>query len=130
MYRSKSADTLTLLAQIRKWMDARTLFVMLLPVIVAACAADAPPPYAHVETMKAGEESSRAGFPPPGIVWRLDERDLKTLSPAPIVEPPPPPRLPPPPRPNDPPLPAPYYGPPYYGPYWHSGPSFYYWRRW
>ena len=63
-----------------------------------------------------------AAFPAPGTVWRLDERDLASLSPAPIAEPPPPPRWPPPPRPNEyPPPPAYYYGPPY-GAYW-------YWRR-
>lgn len=95
--------------------------------LLAACAVDAPPQYGQVVTMKASEAASREGYPPPGTVWRLDERDLKAMSPAPFVEPPPPPRLPPPPRPND---PAPeYYGPPYYAPslYWGSG--FYYWGR-
>ena len=114
-------------------MRCRLLLLMLAPAVLAGCAVDATVPYGEVVTMKADEAASRSGSPPPGTVWRLDDRDLKVLSPAPFVEPPPPPRLPPPPRPNDPP-PA-YYGAPYYAPYYGpsfywGGPGFHYWRRW
>ncbi len=111
-------------------MNARLLFPLALVLALAACTAQGPLDYGDVVTMKANEAASHSGYPPPGTVWRLEERDLQALSPAPFVEPPPPPRLPPPPRPNDPPPPyygTPHYGP-YYGPYW--GPSFHYWRRW
>jgi hypothetical protein len=70
-----------------------------------------PLPYGDVVTVRASEASSLAGSPPPGTVWRLDEADLKALSPAPVVQPPPPPRFPPPPRYYYP--PPGYYGPPY-----------------
>ena len=111
-------------------MIAQRIAVPALSLLLAGCVADAPQ-YGEVVTMKAHEASAASGYPPPGTVWRLEERDLRALSPAPLVEPPPPPRLPPPPRPNAPPPQpyyAPYYGSPYYGPYW--GPSFHYWRRW
>ena len=86
--------------------------------VLTGCATDAAVPYGEVITLKAYEASSLSGYPPSGTVWRLNEADLKALSPAPIVDAPPPPRLPPPPRPND---PSPYYYPPppppwYYGP--------------
>jgi hypothetical protein len=108
-------------------MVPRRLLFIALTFLLAACASD-PPRYGEVVTMKAAEASSVAGSPPPGTVWRLEERDLRALSPAPIVEPPPPPRLPPPPRPNDPPPPV-YYEPHYGGGYF-GGPYFHYWRRW
>jgi hypothetical protein len=95
------------------------LLLAAIAAFVSACAATEPLPYGEVVTMKAGEASSVSGSPPPGTVWRLDEADLKALSPAPVLQPPPPPQLPPPPRPNAPP-PSPYYYPPppppgYYG---------------
>ena len=89
---------------------------------VTACA-ELPPQPGAVVMMKASEPAP-AAFPAPGTVWRLDEAELKSLSPAPVAEPPPPPRWPPPPRPNEyPPPPPAYYYPPSYGTYW-------YWRRW
>jgi hypothetical protein len=108
-------------------MNALRLLPLAVLALLAACVAEGPQ-YGQVVTMKADEGRAASGYPPPGTVWRLEERDLRALSPAPFVEPPPPPRLPPPPRPNDPP-PQPYYGAPYYDPWW-GGPSFYYWRRW
>ncbi|HEX2825503.1 MAG TPA: hypothetical protein VHP37_04100 [Burkholderiales bacterium] len=85
----------------------------LIPLVVAsllgACVAE-PPRYGEVVTMKASEAATLDGSPQPGTVWRLDEADMKALSPAPIVPAPPPPRYPPPPRPNEP--YPPYYGPP------------------
>ena len=77
---------------------------------LCGCAAHAPPPpYGQVMTMKADEAAAMSGYPPPGTVWRLDERDLKALSPSPLVPAPPPPMRPPPP-------PAGWYPPPWYGP--------------
>lgn len=116
-------------------MYART-FLLSFVCTLASCALEAPPIYGDVVTMDSGSAASQSGYPPPGTVWRLDDRELKALSPAPFVEPPPPPRHPPPPRPNDPPpayYSAPYYGPyygPYFGPSWGWGPSFHFWRRW
>lgn len=107
----------------------RLSFTVVTMILLAACATDGPH-YGDVVTLKADDASARSGYPPPGTVWRLEENDLRALSPAPFVEPPPPPKLPPPPRPNDPPPPPAYYGPHYYEPYWHWGPGFYYWRRW
>jgi hypothetical protein len=107
-----------------------------LAVLLAGCAAPSPQ-YGEVVSMRVGDAAQASGFPAPGTVWRLDEADLKVLSPAPAVEPPPPPQLPPPPRPDDPPrsyyYPSPYsYGPylfgsPWYG--WGPGFHFHYWRR-
>jgi hypothetical protein len=101
-------------------MNIPRLLLILVAIVLSGCARDAPLRYGDVVTMKAGEASALSGHPPPGTVWRLDQTDLKALSPAPILEPPPPPRLPPPPRPNDrpapyyyPPPPPPWYGPPY-----------------
>jgi hypothetical protein len=93
--------------------------VIAIAAALNACATTEPLPHGNVVTMKANEASSLSGSPPPGTVWRLEEADLKTLSPAPVMEAPPPPRVPPPPRPNAPPT-APYYYPPppppgYYG---------------
>jgi hypothetical protein len=86
--------------------------------LLCACASE-PARHGEVITMKAGEASAVSGYPAPGTVWRLDEKDLKALSPAPIVPAPPPPRLAPPPRPNEA-YPSGYhYGPPpslYWGP--------------
>ena len=80
---------------------------------LSGCAAQAPPPpYGHVMTMKANEAAAVSGYPPPGTVWRLDESDLKALSPSPIVPAPPPPMRPPPPPAGWYP-PPPWYGPPY-----------------
>jgi len=101
-------------------MRARQSFV-LVAALLAGCATDAPVPYGEVRTLKAGEASTLSGYPPPGTVWRLDDTDLRALSPAPIVPAPPPPRLPPPPRPNDPP---PYYYPPPPPPPWFYAPPF------
>jgi len=81
--------------------------------VLSGCATYEPPHYGEVVTMKAGEASSVSGYPPPGTVWRLDEGDLKALSPAPTLEPPPPPRRPPPPVYYPPPPPPGWYGPPY-----------------
>ena len=96
-------------------MCLRNVLAMLAAGILAACAAE-PPRHGEVVTMKASEAAALSGSPQPGTVWRLDEADLRALSPAPIVPAPPPPRYPPPPRPNE-----PY--PPYYGPptYWAPG---------
>lgn len=113
-------------------MNARTSVTLTLVAALAACAAESPIVYGDVVTMNADTAAAHAGYPPPGTVWRLDERELKALSPAPFVEPPPPPKRPPPRRPTDPPQSyyrAPYYDP-YYGPAWGWGPSFHYWRRW
>ena len=86
--------------------------------MLPACASESPR-VREVVTMKAGDAARVAGYPAPGTVWRLDEGDLKALSPAPLVPAPPPPRLPPPPRPNEAYPPGYYYGPPpsiYWGP--------------
>ena len=87
--------------------------------LLAACAAE-PPRYGEVITLRAGEAPPAADYPGPGTVWRLDERDLTRLSPAPLVPAPPPPQLPPPPRPDD----WSYYGAPYYAPHWNYAPYF------
>ena len=104
-------------------MHALRLIVISLAALLASCAAE-PVRYGEVVTMRAGQAPADSGYPAPGTVWRLDESDLKALSPAPIVPAPPPPNLPPPPRPNAA-YPSPYYGLPLY---W--GPSYYYWRGW
>jgi hypothetical protein len=94
-------------------MNERKVILLVLAAVLAGCATD-PPQYGEVVTMKAGEASGVAGYPPPGTVWRLEEAELKALSPAPIVEPPPPPRRAPPAVYYPPPPPPPgYYGPPY-----------------
>jgi hypothetical protein len=87
------------------------IFPAVLCALLAACAVE-PPRYGEVVTMKASDAARAAGYPEPGTVWRLDESDLKALSPNPIVPAPPPPRLPPPPRPNEAYPPGYYYGPP------------------
>jgi len=71
-------------------------------------------------TMGAAASSDDRGLPPPGTTWRLDERELLALSPAPYVPPPPTP-IPQPPRvvpvvPYAVPYPYYGYGVPYYGP--------------
>jgi hypothetical protein len=99
-------------------MSLRNLSLLSAAALLAACASE-PPRYGEVVTMKAGEAARAVGYPAPGTVWRLDDGDLKALSPAPIVPAPPPPRLPPPPRPNEAYPPGYYYGPPpsiYWGP--------------
>lgn len=89
------------------------LFIPIALTLLAACASD-PPRYGEVVTMRAGEAPRESAYPAPGTVWRLDENDLKTLSPAPLVPAPPPPRRPPPPRSGAfHPPPPPYYGLPY-----------------
>lgn len=88
-------------------MRAFRLCVSFAIVQLAACAS-APPRYGEVVTMRAGEAPHEA-YPAPGTVWRLDENDLKALSPAPLVPAPPPPRRPPP-R-----YPGAFHPPPYYG---------------
>ena len=92
-----------------------------LVAMLAACATQPIPRSSDVVVMKATDAPS-AAFPTQGTVWRLDEKDLRTLSPAPIAEPPPPPRRPPPRAAEYPPPPV-YYYPPAYGTHWH-------WRRW
>ena len=87
--------------------------VLVLLTLLGACATE-PLRYGEVITLKAGE--APPPHPAPGTVLRLDEADLKTLSPAPIVPAPPPPRIVPP-RPNASyPPPPPGYGlpPPWY----------------
>ena len=90
--------------------SCRTLMLSV-AALLAACASDAPR-YGEVVTMKASDAVRASGHPQPGTVWRLDEADLKALSPAPIVPAPPPPRLPPPRRPNAAHPPGYYYAPP------------------
>lgn len=106
-------------------MTALNRYACVLAIALAGCATD-PPQYGDVVTMKAGEASSASGYPPRGTVWRLDESDLKALSPAPIVEPPPPPprRRPPPAAYYPPPPPPVFFGPPHWGPW-----PYWYWRR-
>jgi len=87
--------------------------IPLLALVAAGCIHE-PPRYTEVFTVRAGESAPAPGSAP-GIIWRLDENDLKALSPAPIVPAPPPPRLAPPPRPNaEYPPPMYYYGRPVY----------------
>ena len=91
-------------------MRIHLLFVL---ALLGACASE-PPRYNEVITLKAGQ--TPPPYQSPGTVLRLDEADLKALSPAPIVPAPPPPRIPPP-RPNASyPPPPPGYGvpPPWY----------------
>ena len=88
------------------------LAMPLLVLVVAGCIHE-PPRYTEVFTVKAGE-ATPAPDSAPGIIWRLDESDLKALSPAPIVPAPPPPKLAPPPRPNAEYPPLYYYGRPMY----------------
>ncbi|HUP93959.1 MAG TPA: hypothetical protein VM164_03555 [Burkholderiales bacterium] len=85
----------------------------LLALMAAGCIHE-PPRYTEVFTVKAGEAAPAPGSAP-GIIWRLDENELKALSPAPIVPAPPPPKLASPPRPNaEYPAPMYYYGRPVY----------------
>jgi hypothetical protein len=94
----------------------------------------------EVVTMRAEALPQNPGLPPHGGVWRLDERDLARLSPAPYVEPPPPPLAAP--YAGVPAVPAPYawpspyfgWGVPYYGTafdfsFGHSHPRHFH-RRW
>lgn len=95
----------------------------LLAMMLGACATPPPtepmPRASEVVVMKPNE-APPAAYPAPGTVWRLDEKALKALSPAPIAEPPPPPRYPPPRAGEYPPPPPPaYYYPPAYGTYWY-----------
>jgi hypothetical protein len=94
-------------------MSSRNTILAVTLALLGGCIA-APPRYGEVVTMKAGERPG-GDYPAPGTVWRLDENDLKALSPAPLVPAPPPPNYPPP-RPNSA-YPAPYYPPPP-PPYW------------
>ena len=88
-------------------------FVLIAAAFLAGCVSE-PPRYGEVVTMKASEAARVEGHPQPGTVWRLDEADLKALSPAPIVPAPPPPRRPPPPpRGYHYPPPPTYWAPPY-----------------
>jgi hypothetical protein len=87
---------------------------------LAGCAS--PPVHeTQVVVMTPGAVRNDAALPPPGTTWRLDERELLALSPAPYVPPPPSP-VPMPPRVVPAPLMAPYaapyygWGVPYYGP--------------
>jgi hypothetical protein len=107
---------------------------------LAGCAS--PPVHeTQVVVMASGAAHNDAALlPPPGTTWRLDERELLALSPAPYVPPPPspvpmPPRVAPGPMA---PYAAPYYGwgIPYYGPafgfsfgYSHPRYSHRRWRR-
>jgi hypothetical protein len=74
---------------------------------LTGCVSEAPR-YGQVLTMKPGE-GAEGDYPAPGTVWRLDEAELKRLSPAPYQEAPPPPRRPPPPPAYYPPPPPPWY---------------------
>jgi hypothetical protein len=97
----------------------RSLPLLLAAVSLLCACASEPVRHGEVITMKASDAPRAAAYPARGTVWRLDEQDLKTLSPAPIVPAPPPPRRPPPPRPNEAYPPGYYYGPPpslYWGP--------------
>ena len=76
-------------------------------LVLGGCASE-PLRYGEVVMMKPGEQSG-GDYPAPGTVWRLDETELKRLSPAPYQEPPPPPRLPPPRTYYPPPPPPPWY---------------------
>jgi hypothetical protein len=69
--------------------------LLLATAMLCACVSE-PPRYGRVITMKSGEQPPPADYPEAGTVWRLDENELKALSPAPYQEPPPPPRRPPP----------------------------------
>ena len=89
----------------------RALTIVLSIALLGGCAVE-PPRYGEVVSMKAEDAARMSGYPAPGTVWRLDEADLKKLSPAPALEPPPPPRRPPP--------PPGYYPPP--PPAWWPGP--------
>lgn len=107
---------------------------------LAGCAAQ-PVHETQVVVMKPDSVPADPGLPPPGTTWRLEERELTALSPAPYVPPPPAP-IPSPPRvvPAPPLMPYvyPYYGwgVPYYGPsfgfsfgYSHPRHSHRRWRR-
>lgn len=94
---------------------------------LAGCAT--PPVHeTQVVVMKTGSLPADSGLPPPGTTWRIEERELLALSPAPYVPPPPTP-IPAPPRAAPAPPMVPYavpYGVPYYGwgmPYYY-GPGF------
>ena len=90
----------------------RLLLALLSLALLGGCVQEAPR-YGEVFTMTADEAARISGSPAPGTVWRLDEGDLKKLSPAPILPAPPPPRYPPPPAYYPPPPPPGWYGPPY-----------------
>jgi hypothetical protein len=91
--------------------------------LAAAAAGCAAPPQQQsaLVVMSANALPDDPGLPPPGTTWRLDERELVALSPAPYVPPPPTP------------IPAPRIAParayvPFYAPYspgyalpWYSG---------
>jgi len=87
---------------------------------LAGCATQ-PVHETQVVQMKPGALPGDPGLPPPGTTWRLEERELLALSPAPYVPPPPSP-IPMPPRAAPAPLMVPYaapyygWGVPYYGP--------------
>jgi hypothetical protein len=63
------------------------LFGIALLGVMTGCVT-APPP-TEVVMLRATDLPQDAGLPPAGTTWRLDESDLKTLSPAPYVPPPP-----------------------------------------
>lgn len=89
--------------------------VLVLLLSITGCAVETPR-YTQIMVLRAGESAPPPGSAP-GIVWRIDESDLKALSPTPVVPAPPPPQLLPPPRPNA--EQPSYYGPPvYWGPRW------------
>ena len=76
--------------------------------LLAGCESTLPR-YGEVVSLRAEEAATLSGYPAPGTVWRLDEADLKALSPAPTLEPPPPPRRAPPPAIHYPPPPPPWW---------------------
>jgi hypothetical protein len=97
------------------------LAAAVLTAAVAGCAAT-PPHETAVVVMNANALPQDPGLPPPGTTWRLDQRELVALSPAPYV---PPPAMP---IPASPAAPAPIYGPlysPY--PYGYTMPYYYGW---
>lgn len=92
-----------------------------LVLVLAGCAVP-PVQETQVLVMKPGAPSGEA-LPPAGTVWRLEEKELLALSPAPYVAPAPQP-IPMPPR-VSPAVPVVPYAVPYYG--WGApfyGPSF------
>jgi hypothetical protein len=72
---------------VRRW---ESICAMALCAALAGCVSE-PLRYGEVVVVKPGESSAEL-YPTPGTVWRLDEAELKRLSPAPYQEPPPPPR--------------------------------------
>lgn len=127
-------------APVPRSMSSAWRFACVIVLFVLAGCAVSPVAETQVVVMKRGAMPEDPGLPPPGTTWRLDERDLVAMSPAPYVPPPPTPVPPPPTVVVAPAVPymAPYslWGAPYYGPafgfsfgYFHSRHSHRRWRR-